>query len=112
MSSIIRNSPQGGDFVFSTTKIESTKAPKFSVTLGVMPDYLYSGNGMKIDGVSPDKPAAKAGLKAGDIVTQLGEVQVSDMQSYMQALAQFKKGDRATVLYQREGKVEKAQIQF
>ncbi|WP_421751470.1 M28 family peptidase [Croceimicrobium sp.] len=112
MSSIIRNTPQGGDFVFSTTKVESTKAPKFSVTLGVMPDYLYSGNGMKIDGVSEGKPAAKAGLKAGDIVTQLGEVQVSDMQSYMQALAQFKKGDKATLLYQREGKVVKAQIQF
>lgn len=77
-----------------------------------MPDYMYSGNGMKLDGVSADKPASAAGLKAGDIITQLGEVQVSDMQSYMQALAQFKKGDKATLLYQRNGEVKSAEIQF
>lgn len=112
MASIIRNTPQSPDFPFSTTKVESTKAPKFSVTLGVMPDYVYSGEGMKLDGVSPGKPAAKAGLEAGDIITQLGAVQVSDMQTYMQALAQFKKGDQAELLYRRDGEVKRVQIQF
>jgi len=112
MCGIIRNTPQGTDFPFSPTKVESSKAPKFSVTLGVMPDYLYNGAGMKIDGVSPGKPAAAAGLKAGDVITQLGEVQVSDMQSYMEALSQFKKGDKATLLLQREGEVKRLEIQF
>lgn len=112
LTSIIRNTPAVEDFPFSATKVESTKAPKFSVTLGVMPDYLYNGNGMKLDGVSPDKPAFKAGLKAGDIITQLGEVQVSNMQTYMEALAQFKAGDKADLLYQRDGKTLRAQIQF
>lgn len=112
MCSIIRNTPQSADFPYSTTKVESTKAPKFTVTLGVMPDYLYSGAGMKIDGVSPDKPAAAAGLMAGDVITQLGEVQVSDMQTYMEALSQFKKGDKADLLYRREGEVKRVQIQF
>lgn len=112
MCGIIRNTPSTADFPFSATKVESTKAPSFSVTLGVMPDYLYSGNGMKIDGLSPDKPAANAGLQAGDIVTQLGKVQVSDMQSYMRALAQFKKGDKAQLLYQRKGEVKQVEIQF
>ena len=50
--------------------------------------------------------------KAGDIITQLGEVQVSDMQTYMQGLAQFKKGDKATLLYRRDGEVKQAEIQF
>ena len=112
MATIIRNTPNVDDFPFSATKVESTKAPKFSVTLGVMPDYLYNGNGMKLDGVSPEKPAAAAGLKTGDIITQLGEVQVSNMQSYMEALAQFKKGDKTTLLFQRDGKAESVQIQF
>ncbi len=111
IAAIIRNTPLG-EFPFKATKVESTKAPKFSVTLGVMPDYVYNGSGMKIDGVSPDKPASKAGLQAGDIVTQLGEVQVSNMQSYMEALAQFKKGDQTTILYQRDGETKTAQIQF
>lgn len=112
MASIIRATPPMEDFPFTTTKIESTKAPSFSVTLGVMPDYLYNGSGMKIDGVSPDKPAAAGGLKAGDIVTQLGEVQVSNMQSYMQALSKFKKGDETTVLFKRDGETQSAKIQF
>lgn len=112
MCGIIRNTPQSADFPFTTTVVESTKAPKFSVTLGVMPDYMYSGEGMKLDGVSPDKPAAAAGLQAGDIITQLGAVQVSDMQTYMEALAQFKAGDKADLLYRRNGEVQRVQIQF
>jgi membrane-associated protease RseP (regulator of RpoE activity) len=112
MTTIIRNTPVVNEFPFSATKVESTKAPKFTVTLGVMPDYLYEGEGMRLDGVSPDKPAAKAGLQTGDIITQLGAVQVSNMQSYMQALSQLKAGDTASLLYQRKGEVKRVEIQF
>ncbi len=110
--SIIRNTPVGEPLPFSTTKTESTKAPKFSVTLGVMPDYLFQGQGMKIDGVTKGKPGEGAGLKAGDIITQLGEVQVSNMQSYMQALSKLEKGMTTTILYKRDGEVLSAIVKF
>lgn len=97
---------------YSTTKEQSAMAPKFSVTLGVMPDYMYDGEGMRIDGVTEDKAAANAGLQKGDIVTLLGEVKVVDMMSYMKALGQFKKGDSAPIEYLREGKKQKGTVKF
>lgn len=97
---------------FTKTKEQSAMAPKFSVTLGVMPDYMYDGEGMRIDGVTEDKAAANAGLQKGDIVTWLGEVKVVDMMSYMKALGQFKKGDSAPIEYLREGKKQKGTVKF
>lgn len=98
---------------FTKTKEEDDKnSPKFSVTLGVMPDYIYDGAGMKIDGVTEGKPAQKAGLQKGDIVTKLGDIRVKDMQSYMEALSKFKKGDTTQVEVARGGKIVKASITF
>lgn len=102
-----------GKLEFNETKQEnSTKAPKFSVTLGVMPDYMYSGEGMKIDGIIDDRPGQKAGLKSGDIVNKLGKVEVTDMQSYMKALGSFSKGDLAPIEVLRDGKKQKLEVQF
>lgn len=102
-----------GEMTFTKTQdAESGKAPKFSVTLGVVPDYMYSGEGMKIDGVSDGKPAQKAGLQGGDVIIQLGEIKIIDMRSYMTALSQFEKGQKTTVIFLREGKKVKKKILF
>ncbi|MGB0176829.1 MAG: M28 family peptidase, partial [Owenweeksia sp.] len=57
---------------YTPTREETTSAPRFTVTLGVLPDYMYSDKGMRIDGVTEGKPAARAGMKAGDIIVQMG----------------------------------------
>ena len=88
---IISDLDDNGKLAFRKTKNESDKTPRFRVGLGVVPDYLFDGKGMRIDGVSDDKPAQKAGLKKGDIVIQLGDSLVTDMMSYMRALSTFKK---------------------
>jgi Zn-dependent M28 family amino/carboxypeptidase len=97
---------------FTKTKDESRNSPRFTVTLGVVPDYLFDGKGMRIDGVSEDKPAKKAGIQKGDIVIQLGDSSIVDMMSYMRALSSFKKGDNTTVSIDRNGEVLKFEIQF
>ncbi|MEP5612033.1 MAG: M20/M25/M40 family metallo-hydrolase [Cyclobacteriaceae bacterium] len=97
---------------FTKTKDESRDSPRFTVTLGVVPDYLYDGNGMRIDGVSDDKPAQQAGIQKGDIVIQLGDSTVSDMMSYMRALSSFKKGDQTSVTIERDGKKIDYEIKF
>ena len=56
------------------------------------PDYLFSGTGMRIDGVSEDRPAANAGMKKGDIVVRMGDHEVNDMMGYMEGLAMFEEG--------------------
>ena len=87
---------------FVKTKTEdSQKAPKYSVTLGVMPDYMYNEGGMRIDGVSDGGAASRAGMQAGDIVVKMGDLKVTDMMTYMEGLSQFKKGDKTIVKVRR-----------
>lgn len=97
---------------FRKTKNESEEVPRFKVAMGVIPDYLYDGKGMRIDGVSEDKPAQKAGLQKGDVVTQMGDSTVTDMMSYMRALSVFEKGDSTTVTIERDGKTLQVKITF
>jgi aminopeptidase YwaD len=95
------------------TKNESARnAPKFSVTLGIMPDYMYEEGGVKVDGVTEGKPAAEAGIMKGDIIMQLGDFTIGDIYAYMGALAAFKKGDKVMVVYMREGKKMETNLQF
>ncbi|MBT8311433.1 MAG: PDZ domain-containing protein, partial [Flavobacteriaceae bacterium] len=98
--------------IFRKTKNESEEVPRFKVAMGVIPDYLYDGEGMRIDGVSEDKPAQKAGLQKGDVVVQMGDSTVTDMMSYMRALSVFEKGNTTTVVINREGKTMEVEITF
>jgi S1-C subfamily serine protease len=108
---IITDLNDNGKLAFRKTKSEKEQV-RFKVGLGVIPDYMFDGKGMRVDGISEDKPAQKAGLKKGDIVIQLGDKKVTDMMSYMKALAVFKKGDKTTVIVTRKGKEVKGDIQF
>ena len=89
---------------FTTTKQSTVGKVRFKVTLGIMPDYSFQDGGVRVDGVSDDRPAQKAGIKAGDVIIQLGDLKVSGMQSYMEALGQFKSGQTVTVTVLRDGK--------
>lgn len=97
---------------FNKTKNESEEVPRFKVALGVVPDYLFDGKGMRIDGVSEDRPAQKAGLQKGDVVIQLGDSTVTDMMSYMRALSTFEEGSTTKVVVARKGDKIEAEITF
>tara|TARA_R100001369_G_scaffold90578_1_gene129794 strand:- start:2131 stop:3372 length:1242 start_codon:yes stop_codon:yes gene_type:complete len=109
---IISDLNDNGLLAFKKTKNESEVVPDFKVTLGVVPDYLFDGEGMRIDGISEDRPAQKAGLQKGDIVKKMGEHEVTDMMSYMKSLSKFEKGQTATVTVKREGKLIKTDVTF
>jgi Zn-dependent M28 family amino/carboxypeptidase len=109
---IITDLNDNGKLAFRKTKNESDSTPRFKVGLGVIPDYLFDGKGMRIDGVSEGKPAQKAGLQKGDIVIQLGDSIVTDMMSYMRALSVFEKGDKTKAVVDRKGKKVNTEIQF
>ena len=89
ISKIIDATNDKGKLAFNTTKDPDMTPMHLPVTLGVMPDYAYSGNGLRIDGVSKGKTAEKAGLKAGDVLMQLGDYKFVDIESYMQTLQHF-----------------------
>lgn len=109
---IIQDLNDNGKLKFTKTKDESTDAPRFTVSLGVVPDYLYDGKGMRIDGVREGKPAFKADLQKGDVVLKMNDVEVIDMMTYMKALATFKAGDTAKILIKRNDQEIMKDVKF
>nr|WP_230935016.1 M28 family peptidase [Psychroserpens luteolus] len=109
---IISDLDDNGKLPFRKTKNESDNTPRFKVGLGVIPDYLYDGKGMRIDGVSEDKAAQRAGLQKGDIVIKLGDSLVTDMNSYMRALSSFEEGDKTKVVVKRGDEEVEKDIEF
>ena len=69
-----------------------------------MPDFAFQGKGVKAGAVSPESPAAKAGLQKGDIIIRLGDTDVTDLRGYSNALKNFKPGDTTSITYLRDGK--------
>ena len=110
---MIENDKTPNKLVFTKTREQQTStSTRFSVSMGIMPDYSYGGTGVRVDGVTDNKPAKKAGLLGGDIVKQLGDYKTSSVESYMQALSKFKKGDKTTAVVSRGDKELTFEIQF
>ncbi|MGV3764915.1 MAG: M28 family peptidase [Chitinophagaceae bacterium] len=95
-----------------TREKQTVSSASFKVTLGIMPDYVFSGTGVRIDGTTTGKPAEKAGLKKGDIVLKLGDLTITGMEDYMKALGNFEKGKQTTVVFMRDGKEMKAVVNW
>jgi hypothetical protein len=112
IATLVENLNDAGKLIFTKTKDESQQGASFKVTLGVMPDYVYDGEGMRIDAVMDDKPAKKAGLEKGDIVIQIGDVQVKTIYDYMDGLAKFKKGEKAKVKVKRKEEIIEREVVF
>ncbi|MGB5718931.1 MAG: PDZ domain-containing protein, partial [Gammaproteobacteria bacterium] len=81
-------------------------SPARRVSFGTVPDFSYSGNGVRLDDVRAGTPAQLAGLRKGDIIIAVNETAVTDMRAYAQALKQLSPGDEIHVRYLRDG-VEK-----
>lgn len=72
-------------------------------TLGVLPDYGFDGTGFRITGVSNDGPAKRAGLESGDIIIDIGGMEVADIYEYMGALNNLEKGESVPITVIRDG---------
>jgi Zn-dependent M28 family amino/carboxypeptidase len=83
---------------FTTAKSDSTpRTGGFRVYLGTIPNYADSNNGLLLDGVRDDSPAAKAGLKAGDRIVKIGTREIKNVYDYTYALGEMKAGQEYTV---------------
>jgi aminopeptidase YwaD len=113
MSLIETEDKQKSKLAFTKTReTQTTTSARFSVTMGIMPDYTFSGIGVRVDGVSDNRPAQKAGLKAGDIIVSIGDYKTNSLEAYMQTLGKFKKGDKTTVTYLRSGQTLSTPLEF
>ncbi|MDO5509297.1 MAG: M20/M25/M40 family metallo-hydrolase [Weeksellaceae bacterium] len=104
---------QKDSIVFTPTAHKTERSvAQFKVTLGIMPSYADSDSGLNIDGVTEGRPAAKAGLQAGDVLTAIGSCEVKEVYSYMQCLSEFSAGNKTTLTYKRNGQKRTVDVQF
>jgi hypothetical protein len=68
----------------------SGRSTGFRVYLGTVPNYAESNDGMLLDAVRDDSPAAKAGLKAGDRIVKLAGRDIKNVYDYTYALGEMK----------------------
>jgi len=90
---------------YTLVKSDATarRATGFRVYLGTIPNYADGGNGLKLDGVREDSPAAKAGMRAGDVLVRLAGRDVRNVYDYTYALGEMKAGEEYEAEVRREG---------
>ncbi|WP_333853657.1 M20/M25/M40 family metallo-hydrolase [Epilithonimonas sp.] len=98
---------------FTKTAVTATKAvPKYKVSLGIMPNYADTKDGMAIDGVIDNRPAANAGILQGDILTKIGKCEVKEVYSYMDCLSKVNSGEEHPVTVKRNGEEKIFNVKF
>lgn len=88
---------------YTTAKSDPPRTGGFRVYLGTIPNYADSNDGLLIDGVRDDSPAAKAGLKAGDKIVKIDNRDVKNVYDYTYALGEMKAGQEYVVELMRGG---------
>lgn len=61
-------------------------------------------NGVLIESLEREGPAAQAGLKPGDIITRIDNTEINSQSSFEEELSYHYPGDKINVTYQRDGK--------
>jgi aminopeptidase YwaD len=92
------------DFVKVVESTNERRETKSRVTVGTVPEFGYNGTGYKLSGVTEGGPAAKAGMKSGDIIVKFGKKTIANIYDFMYAMGDYKAGDKVDVVVQREGK--------
>ncbi len=82
------------------------------VRTGILPDFAFSGQGVKIQSVAPKSPAAQAGLQSGDVLTAFDGQPVNNLRDYSNLLKQHQAGDEVELTVQRAGKTLKLKLKL
>ncbi|VAW86062.1 PDZ domain [hydrothermal vent metagenome] len=82
------------------------------VSLGTIPDFNYSGEGVRITGVIPDSPAALAGLLEGDVLQSLDGKKLKDLAAYAKVLRNLAVGAKVTLIWHREKKTMSQKLEL
>ena len=98
---------------FVPTKTDAPKtAPKYKVTLGIMPDYTDHGDGLHVDGVTDNRPAQLAGIQGGDVILKIGDCEIKEVYGYMNCLSKINSGDELPVTFKRNGETKTVNVKF
>ena len=107
---LVRNLAWGLDGVDEKPMYVKAEAPahggvsgrtSLRVVLGVMPDYAYSEEGLKIESVRAGGSAEKAGIKDGDVIIKMDGKGIMSIEDYMSVLQELKPGDEVKISVKR-----------
>jgi hypothetical protein len=103
-----------GELPFEETGAASPRKGhgRAAVSLGITPDFVAEVDGLKVQAVSPDRPAELGGILPGDIIVKIGDKTVGNIYEYMDALMGLKDGDTTTVTVSRAGETVTLSVQF
>jgi len=103
---VIENNPHAG------LPVSGSGGGGYGPYFGSIPDFGQTENGVRFSDVKPGSPAAKAGLKAGDVLIQFASKPVKNLYDFTDALRSSKVGDVVPVTVLRDGKELKVEVKL
>jgi hypothetical protein len=91
---------------------EVGRSERRRVTLGAVPEFGYTGPGVRVDSVVDETPAAKAGIQKGDVIIALGGKPVADLNGFTALLRNYGPGDRTVVRWRRGDVEEEREVEL
>ncbi|HEY1871715.1 MAG TPA: PDZ domain-containing protein, partial [Chitinophagaceae bacterium] len=81
--------------------------------LGISAQDTEDDKGVKIVNIDDDdSPAAKAGLKEDDIITQVNGKAITSTEDLKESLKDVKKGDTVKITYKRNNQIQTANVKI
>ncbi len=84
----------------NTLKVKKSRR----ASTGSVPDFAYTGEGIKIGSVIDGSPAEKAGLQKDDVIVAFDGKEVKTLKQYSDILKTYKPGDKVVITVLRNGK--------
>jgi aminopeptidase N len=101
--------PLGVTLNGSSVAVQSAEGAR-AASLGTVPDFSYSGDGIRISSATPGGAAAESGLQAGDVLLSFNGASLADLQVYSNLIRESIAGDIVTLEVSREGRVISVQV--
>jgi len=84
---------------------QSNQTTEREASLGTVPDFEYSGEGVRISGVTPGGAAEQAGLQANDVLLRFNTQPIEDLQHYSNLIREMAPGDSIVLGVRRDGRI-------
>ncbi|MGW7285987.1 S1C family serine protease [Streptomyces sp. NPDC054847] len=92
------------DQIIKYGEVRDSGRAALGITGRTLLDDDYRPSGVAVVSVAADGPAAKAGIRAGDIITKLDDAEIATMTSLAEALASKRPGEEVSVTVERGGR--------
>jgi hypothetical protein len=108
----LANRPGALTFVDAPRPQATASGSGYGAYLGTIPDMtgggVPDGAGVRITGVRAGSPAESAGLRAGDVITAIGDKRIANLYDMTDALRSHQPGDTVVIVSKREGAERRA----